>query len=42
MSDDAMKPGGYLSERGMVVLPDDVRAKTQEAVIGGETMGPKS
>jgi hypothetical protein len=25
-----------------VVLPDDVRAKTQEAVIGGETMGPKS
>jgi phosphate transport system substrate-binding protein len=42
MSDDAMAPGGYLSERGMVVLPDDIRAKTQEAVIGGETMGPKS
>jgi len=42
MSDDAMAQGGYLAERGMVVLPDDLRAKTQEAVISGETMGPKS
>ena len=38
MSDDAMEPGGYLSERGMVVLSDDVREKTQDAVISGESM----
>ncbi|MBC7133338.1 MAG: substrate-binding domain-containing protein [Roseovarius sp.] len=42
MSDDAMAPDGYLAERGMVVLPDDIRARTQNAVIAGETMGPKS
>jgi phosphate transport system substrate-binding protein len=38
MSDDAMAPGGYLSERGLVVLPDSVREKTQQAVIKGEPM----
>ncbi|SEM08200.1 phosphate ABC transporter substrate-binding protein, PhoT family [Roseovarius azorensis] len=42
MSDDAMEPGGYLTERGMVALPDDLRAKTQEAVIGAANMDPKS
>ena len=41
MSDDAMEPGGYLSERGMVSLPDDLRAETQDAVIDGKTMAPK-
>ncbi|SFN37887.1 phosphate ABC transporter substrate-binding protein, PhoT family [Roseovarius lutimaris] len=41
MSDDAMEPGGYLSERGMVALPDDLRAETQDAVIDGKTMAPK-
>jgi phosphate transport system substrate-binding protein len=40
MSDDAMEPGGYLSERGMVALPDDVRAETQDAVIDGIPMTP--
>lgn len=38
MSDDALAPGGYLSERGLVSLPDDVRAATQEAVIGAVSM----
>jgi len=42
MSEDAMAPGGYLEERGMVTLPDDLRAATQEAVIGGKNMDPKS
>ena len=42
MSEDAMAPGGYLEERGMVTLPDDVRANTQDAVIGAEPMGAKS
>lgn len=41
MSEDAMAPGGYLEERGMVTLPDDLRAKTQDAVIGGDNMEPK-
>ncbi|UYV39192.1 substrate-binding domain-containing protein [Rhodobacteraceae bacterium D3-12] len=42
MSDDAMEPGGYLSERGMVALPDDLRKATQDAVVGGKNMEPKS
>lgn len=39
MSEDAMGPGGYLEERGLVVLPDDKRAAVQEAVVSGSTMG---
>jgi phosphate transport system substrate-binding protein len=35
MSDDALAPGGYLSERGMVTLLDEPRVATQEAVISG-------
>lgn len=31
VSEDSMGPDGYLSERGLVVLPDDQRAKIQEA-----------
>ncbi len=42
MSEDAMAPGGYLEERGMVTLPDDLRAKTQDAVINAASMEPKS
>ncbi|MEM8775475.1 MAG: substrate-binding domain-containing protein [Pseudomonadota bacterium] len=42
MSEDAMAPGGYLEERGMVTLPDDVREETQDAVINGENMDAKS
>lgn len=42
MSDDAMAPGGYLEERGMVTLPDDLLTNTQEAVISGSNMEPKS
>jgi len=38
MSEAAMAPGGYLQERGMVTLPDDLRAKTQDAVINGKSM----
>ena len=38
MSEDALAPGGYLSERGLVSLPDDVRAATQEAAIGAVSM----
>jgi len=38
MSDAAMAPGGYLQERGMVTLPDDLRAKVQDAVINGKSM----
>jgi len=34
-SDAAMGPGGYLSERGLVVLGDDVLKKTQEATVNG-------
>ena len=41
MSEDALAAGGYLSERGMVPLVDDVRAATQAAVIAGETMPAK-
>jgi phosphate transport system substrate-binding protein len=37
MSEDALASGGYLSERGLVSLPDDVRAATQDAVITGAT-----
>jgi phosphate transport system substrate-binding protein len=38
MSEDAMGPGGYLEERGLVVLPDDKRAEVQQAVTSGAGM----
>jgi phosphate transport system substrate-binding protein len=41
MSDAAMAPGGYLQERGMVTLPDDLRAQTQGDVIAGKNMDAK-
>jgi phosphate transport system substrate-binding protein len=41
MSEDALAPGGYLAERGMVPLVDDQRAATQAAVIAGENMPAK-
>ena len=41
MSEDALGPGGYLSERGLVTLPDNRREMLQEAVINGMTMDPK-
>ncbi|MEM9030854.1 MAG: substrate-binding domain-containing protein [Pseudomonadota bacterium] len=34
-SDTAMGPGGYLSERGLVVLPDDKIKGVQEAAVEG-------
>ncbi len=41
MSEDALAPGGYLSERGLVPLADDRRAKLQDAVLNGKAMDPK-
>ncbi|MGI3210036.1 substrate-binding domain-containing protein [Roseovarius tibetensis] len=38
MSEDAMGPGGYLTERGMVALNDARRAEVQDAVLNGKTM----
>ncbi|MEI4233674.1 substrate-binding domain-containing protein [Roseovarius sp. D22-M7] len=40
MSEDALAPGGYLSERGLVPLSDDRRAKLREAVLNGKSMEP--
>ncbi|UWQ94010.1 substrate-binding domain-containing protein [Rhodobacteraceae bacterium M385] len=37
VSEEAMGPGGYLSERGLVPLEDDVRAATNEAAITAVT-----
>lgn len=41
MSEAAMGPGGYLEERGLVVLPDELRAEVQAAVINAVNMEPK-
>ncbi len=41
MSEDALAPGGYLSERGLVPLVDDRRAELQERVLDGVAMDPK-
>ncbi len=41
MSEDALAPGGYLSERGLVSLSDDRRARLQDAVINGKSMSGK-
>ena len=40
MSEDALAPGGYLSERGLVPLVDDRRAKLQDEVLNGASMDP--
>ncbi len=41
MSEDALAPSGYLSERGLVTLPDDRRSKLQEDVINAVNMDAK-
>lgn len=38
MSEEAIGPGGYLTERGLVPLADDRRAEVQEAVLNGKSM----
>jgi len=38
MSEAAMGPGGYLSERGLVPLPNARRARVQSTVLGGMMM----
>ena len=38
MSEEAMGPGGYLEERGMVPLGDERRSEVQENVLNGEPM----
>jgi phosphate transport system substrate-binding protein len=38
MSEAAMGPGGYLSERGLVPLGDERRAEVQDAVLSGTKM----
>ena len=40
-SDAALGNGGYLQERGLVVLADDVRADLQQRLIDGVAMDPK-
>jgi phosphate transport system substrate-binding protein len=43
VSDDAMGPGGYMSERGLIPLPEDKLQEVQEAAIGAAPMeGPSS
>ncbi|MCO8146531.1 substrate-binding domain-containing protein [Rhodovulum tesquicola] len=41
MSEDALAPGGYLSERGLVPLNDERRAELQERVINAVAMDAK-
>lgn len=41
MSEDALAPGGYLSERGLVPLNDERRAELQERVREGVAMDAK-
>lgn len=41
MSEDAMGPDGYLVERGLVPLADDVREETQDNVLDAVAMDPK-
>jgi len=40
-SEDALAPGGYLTERGLVPLVDERRAEMQENVNSGMTMAAK-
>jgi phosphate transport system substrate-binding protein len=43
VSDDAMGPGGYLSERGLIPLPEDKLKQVQEAATDAAPMkGPSS
>lgn len=41
MSEDALAPGGYLSERGLVTLNDEQRTELQDSVISGHEMAAK-
>ena len=41
VSEDALGPGGYLTERGLVVLDDASRAALQDAGINGTNMEAK-
>lgn len=41
MSEEALAPGGYLSERGLVSLNDTDRTKLQESVLNGAIMAAK-
>jgi phosphate transport system substrate-binding protein len=38
VSTEAMGPGGYLAERGLVSLPEDKLKEVQEAATGGKTL----
>ncbi|HUF55706.1 MAG TPA: substrate-binding domain-containing protein [Thermohalobaculum sp.] len=38
VSEDAMGPGGYLSERGLIPLGDEKRQEVQDAALEGESM----
>lgn len=38
MSDDALAPGGYLSERGLVPLAEDRMQALQDSVLNGQSM----
>jgi phosphate transport system substrate-binding protein len=43
VSEDAMGPGGYLSERGLIPLPEEKMTEVQEATVKGVPMeGPSS
>ncbi|RMH49333.1 MAG: PstS family phosphate ABC transporter substrate-binding protein [Alphaproteobacteria bacterium] len=37
-SDEALAPGGYLEERGLTPLPDDLLVQTQEAILNAVPM----
>ena len=41
MSEDALAPGGYLSDRGLVALNDERRSMLQDAVVNGDQMADK-
>ncbi len=42
MSEEAMGPGGYLQERGLVPLNDERRKAVQDAALAGASMQPPS
>jgi phosphate transport system substrate-binding protein len=42
VSDDAMGPGGYMSERGLITLPEDKLKVVQEAAVNAVPMGGPS
>ncbi|GAA0296333.1 substrate-binding domain-containing protein [Rhodovulum strictum] len=41
MSDDALEPGGYLTERGLVPLDAESRAALQDSVLNAKSMDAK-